>query len=140
MEVALDTPAVPVTEDELKVFLASREPRDENLSVPTSVAFGESKRFIMYGNTQEFTEYATAQEMIAAQPPLPDPMFEPGEFVPCTYDTGALLEKLEVHSAEFKKLVEEMFEGGDDVRLTKEGIEKRVAEYMEKTDKHTPTK
>lgn len=137
MEVALDTPAVPVTEDELKVFLASREPRDENLSVPTSVAFGESKRFIMYGNTQEFTEYATAQEMIAAQPPLPDPVFEPGEFVPCIYDVGASLDKLEVHTTEFAELIRQMFQAGEDVRLTKEGIELKIAEY--KTDKDSPT-
>jgi hypothetical protein len=137
MEVVLDTPAIPITEDEIKLFLAPREPRDENLPVPTSVAFGEDRRFVMYGNSQEFKEYTTAQEMIADQPPLPDPVFEPGDFCPCTYDTGAPLDRLELHAAEFADLVQQMFEAGEDVRLTKEGIEQKIAEY--KTDKDSPT-
>lgn len=137
MEVALDTSAVPMTEEQSQTFLSSREPRDENLSVPTSVAFGEDRRFIMYGNTQEFKEYETAQEMIADQPPLPDPVFEPGEFVPCMYEMGAALDKLEVHLLEFSELVQQMFDGGEDVRLTKEGMELRIAQW--KTDKDSPT-
>jgi hypothetical protein len=137
MEVTLDTPAIPITEEQTNAFLAPREPRDENLSVPTSVAFGEDRRFIMYGNTQEFTEYATAQEMIADQPPLPDPVFEPGDYAPWVYDTGAALDKLEVHALEFAELVQQMFEAGEDVRLTKEGIELMVERY--KTDKDSPT-
>ena len=137
MEVTLDTSAVPITEEQTTAFLAPREPRDENLSVPTSVAFGEDRRFIMYGNTQEFTEYATAQEMIAAQPPLPDPVFEPGDYAPWVYDTGAALDKLEVHALEFSELVQQMFEAGEDVRLTKEGVELMIERY--KTDKDSPT-
>ena len=33
-------------------------------------------------------------------------------------------------------LIEEMFAAGEDVRLTKEGIEQKIAEY--KTDKDSP--
>lgn len=137
MEIVLDKPAVPLTDDQIKTILDAREPRDEVLSVPTSVAFGEDRRFIMYGNTQEFKEYETAQAMIADQPPLPDPVFEPGEFVPCMYEVGAALDRLEAHLLEFSELVEQMFEAGEDVRLTKEGIEQKIAEY--KTDKDSPT-
>ena len=101
--------------------------------MPTSVAFGESKRFIMYGNTQEFTEYATAQEMIQAQPPLPDPVFAPDDYVPCTYAAGAPLDRLEQHAAEFQEMIEEMFKAGPELRLTKEGIEEKVEHYEEST-------
>ena len=44
----------------------------EPLSVPTSVGFGMEGKFILPGETQEFKEYATAQEMIQDQPPKPD--------------------------------------------------------------------
>jgi hypothetical protein len=75
--------------------------------------------------------------MIADQPPLPDPVFEPGDYAPWVYDTGAALDKLEVHALEFAELVQQMFEAGEDVRLTKEGIELMVERY--KTDKDSPT-
>jgi acetylglutamate kinase len=48
-----------------------------------------------------------------------------------------MLDKLEVHALEFAELVQQMFEAGEDVRLTKEGIEQKIAEY--KTDKDSPT-
>lgn len=133
MEVCLDIPIVPLTEEHIKTILDAREPRDENLSVPTSVAFGEDRRFIMYGNTQEFVEYATAQEMIAAQPSLPDPVFAPGEYVPCTYDVGAPLDRLDQHAAEFQEMIEEMFKAGPELRLTKEGVEEKIDDYTEVT-------
>ena len=131
MEVSLDVSAVPMAEEQIQSILAAREPRDEVLSVPTSIAFGEEKRFIMYGNTQEYTEYATAQEMIQAEAPLPDPVFEPGDVVPCTYNVGATLSTLDAYDADFKEMIKEMFEAGPQLKLTKEGIEEQVARYEE---------
>lgn len=133
MDVILDTPAVPLTDDQIKTVLDAREPRDEVLSVPTSVAFGEDRRFIMYGNTQEFEEYKSAQDMIAAQPPLPDPVFEPGAVVPCIYSAGAPLDQLERHAAEFQELIKEMFEKGIEIKLTQEGVQEEVDKFMEIT-------
>lgn len=142
MEVCLDIPIVPLTEEQIKTILDARsvllkedvnEGKRENVGVPTSVAFGEDGRFIMYGNTQEFTEYATAQEMIAAQPPLPDPVFAPGEYVPCTYAVGAPLDRLDQHAAEFQEMIEEMFKAGPELRLTKEGVEEKIEQYQEVT-------
>ena len=130
---ALDIPAVPISEEQIQSILAAREPRDEILSVPTSVAFGEEKRFIMYGDTQEYKEYATAQEMIQAEPPLPDPVFAPDDFCPCTYDVGAPLDRLDAHDAQFKEMIKEMFEAGPELKLTKEGIEEQIAHYEEST-------
>ena len=131
MEVALDVPAVPITEEQIKTFLLPREPRDETIAVPTSVAFGEEKRFVMYGDAQEFKEYDSAQAMIADQAPLPDPVFAPGDFCPCVYDVGAPLDRLESHDVEFKEMIKQMFEAGPELKLTKEGIEEQVAQYEE---------
>jgi len=122
-----------MAEEQIQSILAAREPRDEVLSVPTSVAFGEEKRFIMYGNTQEYTEYATAQEMIQAEAPLPDPVFEPGDVVPCTYNVGAALSTLDAYDADFKEMIKEMFEAGPQLKLTKEGIDEQIARYEEST-------
>jgi len=133
MEVSLDVSAVPMAEEQIQSILAAREPRDEVLSVPTSIAFGEEKRFIMYGNTQEYTEYATAQEMIQAEAPLPDPVFEPGDVVPCTYNVGAALSTLDAYDEDFKEMIKEMFEAGPQLKLTKEGIDEQIARYEEST-------
>ena len=122
-----------MAEEQIQSILAAREPRDEVLSVPTSVAFGEEKRFIMYGNTQEYTEYATAQEMIQAEAPLPDPVFEPGDVVPCTYNVGAALSTLDAYDEDFKEMIKEMFEAGPQLKLTKEGIDEQIARYEEST-------
>ena len=97
------------TEEEVAKFLEPREPRDEAIAVPTSVAFGEERKFILPGNTQEYTEYATAQEMIAAQPPLPDPVFEENDVLPIMEDKGVPLGQLDEMDIEFKKMYEEMF-------------------------------
>jgi len=122
-----------MAEEQIQSILAAREPRDEVLSVPTSIAFGEEKRFIMYGNTQEYTEYATAQEMIQAEAPLPDPVFEPGDVVPCTYNVGAALSTLDAYDEDFKEMIKEMFEAGPQLKLTKEGIDEQIARYEEST-------
>uniref|UniRef100_A0A6C0EMQ0 Uncharacterized protein n=1 Tax=viral metagenome TaxID=1070528 RepID=A0A6C0EMQ0_9ZZZZ len=127
MDVIFDVSALPLTDDEINAILSAREPRDENISVPTSVAFGEEKRFVMYGDTQEYKEYESAQAMIQDQPPLPDPVFEPGDFVPCTYDTGASLSRLDSYAAEFTGLIEQMFAAGPQLKLTKEGMEQLIA-------------
>lgn len=126
MDVDLDVSAVPLTEEQTQIFLAPREPRDENLSVPTSVAFGEDRRFIMYGNTQEFIEYESAQAMIADQPPLPDPVFAADDVVPCTYDAGAQLNCLDAHEEGFKRMIKDMFEAGPELKLTKEAMEELI--------------
>ena len=97
------------TDEEVAKFLEPREPRDETIAVPTSIAFGEEKRFIMYGNTQEYTEYATAQEMIANQPPLPDPVFAAGDILPTMEDAGFPLDQMDEYDIAFKKMYEDMF-------------------------------
>ena len=139
---SLDVSAVPLTEEHIKTILDIREVlikedvKDglrENVAVATSVAFGEEKRFILPGNTDEYKEYDSAQAMIADQPPLPDPVFAPGEFVPCTYEIGAPLNRLDDHEAEFKEMIKQMFESGPEVRLTKEGVEQQVEHYQEST-------
>lgn len=111
MEVALDTPAVPITEDEIKTFLLPREPRTDI----------------------EIAKVPLTQEMIAAQPQLPDPVFEPGEVVPRVYYAGAPLDQLDRHAAEFGELIKEMFEKGDEIKLTEEGIQEEVDKFMEIT-------
>jgi hypothetical protein len=111
MDVALDVPAVPITDEQTKVFLFPRAPREE-ISI-------------------EKTELT--QEMIAAQPPLPDPVFEPNDFCPCVYEVGAPLNRLDDHDTEFKKMIEQMFESGPELRLTKEGIEAQTMRYDEST-------
>jgi len=135
MDVFFDVSALPLTDDEINAILSAREPRDENIPVPTSVAFGEEKRFVMYGDTQEYKEYESAQAMIADQPPLPDPVFLPGQVVPCTYDAGAQLNCLDAHDASFKEMIQEMFDAGPELKLTEDAIDHLVNE-REKTDRH----
>ena len=127
MEVSLDVSAVPLTDDEINAILSAREPRDENISVPTSVAFGEEKRFVMYGDTQEYKEYESAQAMIQDQPPLPDPVFLPGQVVPCTYNVGIQLNCMDAYESGFKEMIEQMFAAGPELKLTKEGMEQLIA-------------
>jgi len=122
------------TDEEVAKFLEPREPRDEDIAVPTSIAFREDKRFIMYGDTQEYTEYATAQEMIQAQvprvprdprfnevntldeqrliremPKMEDPVFKPGDVLPTMEDAGFPIEKMQEYDEEFKKMYDDMF-------------------------------
>jgi hypothetical protein len=126
MDVIFDVCAVPLTDDEINAILSAREPRDENISVPTSVAFGEEKRFVMYGDTQEYKEYESAQAMIADQPPLPDPVFLPGQVVPCTYNVGIQLNCMDAYESGFKEMIQQMFDAGPELKLTKEGMEELV--------------
>jgi hypothetical protein len=132
MDIVLDVSAVPLTEEQIQVILTThsqliqedvKDSVRENVSVPTSIAFGQEKRFILPGNTDEFKEYESAQAMIADQPPLPDPIFKQGEVVPCIYDTGASLSSLDTFEENFKQMIEEMFKSGPELKLTKEGIE-----------------
>ena len=97
------------SDEEVAKFLEPREPRDEAIAVPTSVAFGEEGRFILPGNTQEYKEYASAQEMIADQPQLPDPVFESGDILPIVEDAGFPLDQMDTYDAEFKIMYDEMF-------------------------------
>jgi hypothetical protein len=129
MDVSEDVPAVPLTEEQVQQILDTHLPRDEVISVATSVAFGEEGRFILPGNEDDYKEYATAQEMIADQSPLPDPVFKPGDVTPLVYDAGAALVRLESHAAEFAKLVDDLFAAGKEFKYTKEGMEVKVAEY-----------
>ena len=129
MDVALDVSAVPLTEEQIKTILDAREPRDGDIAVPTSIAFGEEKRLVPI-SSGEVKEYATAQEMIAAEPPLPDPVFKSGDVVPCTYDAGALLDKIDHHAEEFQELIKEMFEKGPVLKLTEEGMQQEVDNFM----------
>jgi len=117
MDVIFDVSAVPLTDDEINAILSAREPRDENISVPTSV---------MYGDTQEYKEYESAQAMIADQPPLPDPVFLPGQVVPCTYNVGIQLNCMDAYESGFKEMIQQMFDAGPELKLTKEGMEELV--------------
>jgi hypothetical protein len=132
MDVVLDVSAVPLSEQQIQAILISHNALigedvtgdvREKISVPSSVAWGEEKRFILPGNTDDYKEYKSAQEMIQDQPLLPDPVFTPGDVVPCTYDAGAQLNCLEKHEDGFKKMIQEMFESGPELKLTKEGME-----------------
>ena len=132
MDVVLDVSVVPLSEQQIQVILTAHDALigeditgdvREPISVMTSVAWGEEKRFILPGNTDEFKEYKSAQEMIQDQVPLPDPIFMPGDVVPCTYDAGAQLNCLERHDEGFKQMIQEMFESGPELKLTKEGME-----------------
>jgi len=132
MDVVLDVSAVPLSQEQIQTILISHNAliREdvtgdvrEKISVPSSVAWGEEKRFILPGNTDDYKEYKSAQEMIQDQPLLPDPVFAPGDVVPCTYDIGAQLNCLEKHEDGFKKMIQEMFESGPELKLTKEGME-----------------
>jgi hypothetical protein len=140
MDVTLDVSAVPLTEEQIQTILDTREAllkeeivegKREDVAVATSVAFGEERRFILPGNTQEYKEYESAQAMIADQPPLPDPVFTDGDVVPCTYAAGAQLNCLDAHAADFKGMIEEMFAAGPQLKLTKEGIEEQLEHYQE---------
>ena len=111
MEVALDVPAVPIPEDVIAKFLEPREPREEI--------------------TIEKVELT--REMIQDQPPLPDPVFAPGDVVPCVYAAGAELSTLEAYDADFKEMIKEMFEMGSQLKLTKEGVDEQIAQYEEST-------
>ena len=132
MDVALDVSVVPLTEEQIQAIVTAHDALigedvtgdvREKISVPSSVAWGEEKRFNLHGNTDDYKEYKSAQEMIQDQPPLPDPIFMPGDVVPCTYDAGAQLNCLEKHEDGFKKMIQEMFESGPELKLTKEGME-----------------
>ena len=97
------------SDEEVAKFLEPREPRDEKLSVPASIGLALEGKFILPGNTQEYTEYASAQEMIAAQPPMPDPVFEEGDVLPMMEAAGVPLGLLDEMDVEFKKMYQEMF-------------------------------
>lgn len=131
MDVTLDVSAVPLTEEQIQTILDTREAllkedvvegKREAVAVATSV---------LPGNTDEYKEYESAQAMIADQPPLPDPVFSPGEVVPCTYAAGAQLNCLDAHAADFKGMIEEMFAAGHQLKLTKEGVEECLEHYQE---------
>jgi hypothetical protein len=111
MEVVFDVSAIPVTDEQIKTFLLPREPREEI----------------------QIEKVELTPEMIAEKPPLPDPVFLPDDFCPCTYDVGAPLNRLDAHDADFKEMIQQMFEAGPELRLTKEGIEDKVEEYQEVT-------
>jgi hypothetical protein len=132
MDVVLDVSAVPLSEEQIQLILEqqlakTKEDFDgeerKNVAIVTSIAFGQEGRFILPGNTDDYKEYKSAQEMIQDQVPLPDPIFMPGDVVPCTYDIGAQLNCLEKHEDGFKKMIQEMFESGPELKLTKEGME-----------------
>ena len=112
MEVSLDVSAVPITEEQITQFLEPREPREE---------------------TPVIEKVELTQAMIAEQPPLPDPVFEPNDVVPCTYNVGATLSTLDAYDADFKEMIKEMFEAGPQLKLTKEGIDEQIARYEEST-------
>jgi len=113
MEVIFDVSAVPLTDDEINQILAKRLPVEE-ITIP---------------------KVELTQEMIASQPQLPDPVFSPGDVVPCTYDVGAQLNCLDAHEVGFKEMIQEMFEAGPEMKLTEDAIEHLVNE-REKTDRH----
>lgn len=97
------------SEEEIAKFLEPREPRPEVVNVTASIGAALEGKFILPGDTQEYTEYASAQEMIAAQPPMPDPVFEENDVLPMMEDKGVPLGKLDEIDIEFKKMYEEMF-------------------------------
>jgi len=111
MEVVFDVPAIPIPEEQIKTFLLPRAPREEI----------------------QIEKVELTQEMIAAQEPLPDPVFLPDDFCPCTYDVGAPLNRLDEYDAEFKGMIKQMFDAGPELRLTKEGIDDKVEQYEEIT-------
>jgi hypothetical protein len=137
MDVALDVTAVPLSSEDIQAILDAHMQQiqedikgdvRENVAVMTSVAFGEEKRFILPGSSDEYKEYDSAQAMIADQPPLPDPVFSVGDVVPCTYDAGAQLNCLDSHESSFKQMIKEMFEAGPELKLTKEGMDALVGQ------------
>ena len=137
MDVALDVSAVPLTEEQIQTILDIRHALHkedikgdvrEGCAVMTSAAFGEEKRFILPGSSDDYKEYDSAQDMIADQPPLPDPVFSGDDVVPCTYDAGAQLNCLDSHESGFKQMIKEMFEAGPELKLTKEGMDALVGQ------------
>ena len=97
------------SEAEVAKFLEPREPREEKINVTASIGVALEGKFILPGETQEYKEYASAQEMIAAQPPMPDPVFDEKDVMPMMEDKGVPLGKLDEMDIEFKKMYEEMF-------------------------------
>jgi hypothetical protein len=95
--------------EEVAKFLEPREPRPEVIDVTASIGVALEGKFILPGNTQEYTEYASAQEMIAAQPPMPDPIFEENDVRPMMEAAGVPLGLLDEMDVEFKKMYQEMF-------------------------------
>jgi hypothetical protein len=113
---------------------------DRALSVGTAVCTGEVlDRIREEGGIMEATtpglfmmpegdkEYRTFIEMLRDQPPLPDPVFKPGDILPTIEDAGFPLDQMDEYDTEFKKLIEEMF---DDVKgfqkITKDEIAARI--------------
>ena len=136
MEVALDVSAVPMTDEQMEALAAAHlelvkqdinGDQRESAAVGTSLAFREQKRFILPGDAQEYKEYESAQEMIADQPPLPDPIFGPDEVVPMVWDAGAQLAFLDKHDENFKEMIKEMFDAGTQIKLTNDAIEELIA-------------
>jgi len=95
---------------------------DRALSVGTAVCTGEVlDRIREEGGIMEATtpglfmmpegdkEYRTFIEMLRDQPPLPDPVFKPGDILPTIEDAGFPLDKMDEYDNEFKKMYEDMF-------------------------------
>jgi hypothetical protein len=101
MDVIFDVSAVPLTDEEINAILSKRLPMEEITIAKVELT----------------------QEMIAAQPQLPDPVFSRGDVVPCTYDAGAQLNCLDAYETGFKTMIQEMFDAGPELKLTKEGME-----------------
>jgi hypothetical protein len=108
---SVDAPTTIIgSEEEVAKFLEPREPRACTvLNVTASIGVALEGKFILPGETQEYKEYASAQEMIQDQPPLPDPVFEKDDVLPTMEDAGFPLNKIEEYDAEFKKMYEDMF-------------------------------
>ena len=107
---SVDAPTTIIgSEEDVAKFLEPREPREEKISVPASIGFALEGKFILPGNTQEYKEYTSAQEMIKDQPPLPDPVFEENDVLPTMEDAGFPLSKIDEYDAEFKIMYDEMF-------------------------------
>jgi hypothetical protein len=104
MEVSLDVSAVPLTDEEIQTILSARQPREE-ITI----------------------EKTCSEKDIKEKEPLPDPVFEKGEFVPWVYDAGASLSRLDSYAAEFSGLIEQMFAASHELKLTKEGMEQLIA-------------
>ena len=95
---------------------------DRALSVGTAVCTGEVlDRIREEGGIMEATtpglfmmpegdkEYRTFIEMLRDQPPLPDPVFKPGDILPTIEDAGFPLDQMDEYDIAFKKMYEDMF-------------------------------
>jgi hypothetical protein len=95
---------------------------DRTLSVGTAVCTGEVlDRIREEGRIMEATtpglfmmpegdkEYRTFIEMLRDQPPLPDPVFKPGDILPTIEDAGFPLDQMDEYDNEFKKMYADMF-------------------------------